>query len=115
MADIVKLVVAALILSIGIGAYYFYSDQLAIIRILAVLFAAGIAAVIAARTQVGALVLEYGRGALIEVRKVVWPTRKETVQTTLVVMAMVVVMGVLLWLFDMFLSWGVQFFTGQGS
>ena len=51
----------------------------------------------------------------MEVRKVVWPTRQETIQTTLVVFAMVLVMGVVLWLFDMLLMATVKALTGQGG
>jgi preprotein translocase subunit SecE len=50
-----------------------------------------------------------------EVRKVVWPTRDETVRTTMMVFAMVFVASLVLWLLDMFLFWGVRFLTGQGA
>jgi preprotein translocase subunit SecE len=49
------------------------------------------------------------------VRKVVWPTRQETLQTTLIVIAMVVIVGVLLWLFDLVLVGILRFLTGQGG
>jgi preprotein translocase subunit SecE len=49
-----------------------------------------------------------------EVRKVVWPTRDETMRTTLLVFAMVFIVGLILWLLDMFLFWGVRVLTGQG-
>ena len=55
------------------------------------------------------------RESKAEVRKVVWPTRQETVQTTLLVIAMVVLVGIMLWLMDMFLRWAVMILTGQGS
>jgi preprotein translocase subunit SecE len=51
----------------------------------------------------------------MEVRKVVWPTRQETIQTTLIVMVMVFLLGVLLWLFDMVLMSILRFLTGQGG
>jgi preprotein translocase subunit SecE len=50
-----------------------------------------------------------------EVRKVVWPTRAETVQTTLAVLFVVVLMGVVLWLMDMVLLWAIRLLTGQGG
>jgi len=65
--------------------------------------------------EAGGHAVAFGRGAVIEIRKVVWPTRKETVNTTLLVMAMVVLVGIILWVFDMFLSWGIQLLTGQGG
>ena len=50
-----------------------------------------------------------------EVRKVVWPSRQETTQTTLMVFAMVFIVGLILWLLDMFLFWGIRVLTGQGG
>ncbi|MEA2094042.1 MAG: preprotein translocase subunit SecE, partial [Pseudomonadota bacterium] len=49
-----------------------------------------------------------------EVRRVVWPSRQETVQTTLVVLLMVLLVGIFLWLLDMVLLWAIQILTGQG-
>ena len=54
-------------------------------------------------------------GMSLEVRKVVWPTRAETLQTTLAVLLMVLLVGIFLWLLDMFLLWAIQILTGQGS
>jgi preprotein translocase subunit SecE len=51
----------------------------------------------------------------MEVRKVVWPTRQETIQTTLIVIVMVFLLGILLWLFDMVLMSILRFLTGQGG
>lgn len=115
MADKLKLLAAALILAGAVVGFYLFSDQALVVRVLGLLVAAGIAAAVAIRSEPGAKAWEFGRGALIEVRKVVWPSRKETTQTTLVVMAMVILVGIILWVFDLFLSWAVQFLTGQGS
>jgi preprotein translocase subunit SecE len=51
----------------------------------------------------------------MEVRKVVWPSRQETIQTTLVVFVMVLIMALVLWLYDMGLMWIVRTLTGQGG
>jgi preprotein translocase subunit SecE len=51
----------------------------------------------------------------MEVRKVVWPTRQETLQTTLIVIVMVLILGILLWLFDMVLMAILRFLTGTGG
>ena len=67
---------------------------------------------IALRTEQGAETLEFMQGARTELRKVVWPTRAETTQTTLIVIAMVVIMGLLLWLLDSLLFWLVRLVTG---
>jgi len=76
------------------------------------LAAAGAAVAIALKTERGAETLEFMQGARTELRKVVWPTRAETTQTTLIVIAMVVIMGLLLWLLDVLLLWLVRLITG---
>jgi preprotein translocase subunit SecE len=105
MADKLKLAVAALLVVAGIAGYYLLATQSFVLRILAV--AAGIAAGIAvAWTSVlGQEFIAFSREALVELRKVVWPTRKETMQTTAAVFAFVVVMAVFLWVSDKSLEW----------
>lgn len=115
MADKIKLVLAALILAGAVGAFYYFGDQSLPLRVGGLLVAAGIAAAVAVRSETGSQVWAFGRGAMIEVRKVVWPSRKETTQTTLIVMVMVVIVGLILWAFDSFLGWAVKLLTGQGS
>ena len=70
---------------------------------------------VAAQAEQGRAALSFAKEARTEVRKVVWPTRKETLQTTGIVLVMVVIVGILLWLLDMFLLWAVQLLTGQGG
>ncbi|MFA5529649.1 MAG: preprotein translocase subunit SecE [Thiohalomonadaceae bacterium] len=115
MADKLKLTIATLILLGAVGAFYYFGDQSVLLRVVILLVALGIATAVAARTAPGAEAIGFGRGALIEVRKVVWPSGKETTQTTLIVLAMVVLMGLILWLFDTFLVWAVKLMTGQGG
>ena len=74
-----------------------------------------VAVAIAFQTLPGRKTYALAQDAVTETRKVVWPTRTETVQTTLVVAAMVIVVGILLWLLDMFLGWGFQTLTGTGA
>jgi preprotein translocase subunit SecE len=66
-------------------------------------------------TELGRTVWGFALESRQEVRKVVWPTREETMRTTLLVFAMVFIVGLILWLLDMFLFWGVRFLTGQGG
>jgi preprotein translocase subunit SecE len=66
-------------------------------------------------TEVGRAVWSFVLESKLEVRKVVWPTREETMRTTLLVFAMVFIVGLILWLLDMFLFWGVRLITGQGG
>jgi preprotein translocase subunit SecE len=66
-------------------------------------------------TEIGLAVWSFVLESKLEVRKVVWPTREETMRTTLLVFAMVFIVGLILWLLDMFLFWGVRLITGQGG
>jgi len=115
MADKIKLLVVALILGGALVAFYAFGEVTLVFRVLGLLVAVAFAGFIGAKTEIGAGAIAFTRGSVIEVRKVVWPTGKETAQTTMMVAAMVVVVGIIMWLFDWFLAWGVQLLTGQGS
>ncbi|PIE82702.1 MAG: preprotein translocase subunit SecE [Candidatus Contendobacter odensis] len=110
--DMLKLLAAGSILLIALMAFYIFADYSLLMRVLALLAAGGGAVAIALQTEPGAEALEFVRGARTEVRKVVWPTRAETIQTTLAVLAMVIIMGIFLWLLDMLLLWLVRLVTG---
>jgi preprotein translocase subunit SecE len=113
--DIVKLVIAIAILLAGIGGFYYYSDASLLYRVLGVVALAIVAAGIALTTGTGQAIVSFGREARAEVRKVVWPTRQETIQTTLMVVVAVIILGIFLWLIDMMLLKAVQVLTGQGG
>jgi len=103
--DIFKLFVAAAMIAAGIVGYYLLADAALVLRILAVVAGVAAAAGVAATSQPGRQFIVFGQEAVVEVKKVVWPTRKETVQTTAAVFAFVVVMAVFLWLSDKTLEW----------
>jgi preprotein translocase subunit SecE len=103
--DIVKLVIAGALLAAGIAGYYLLSEQALILRVLAVIGGAVAGAAVAWFTAPGKDFAAFARESLVEVKKVVWPTRKETVQTTAAVFAFVVVMAVYLWVSDKTLEW----------
>ena len=112
MADILKLLVAIVILIAAVfGFYYFSAEASTLIRVLGILVALGVALFIASRTTVGGNVLGYVHDTRVEVRKVVWPSRQDTRQTTLLVMLMAVVVAIILWGFDSFLRWAVGSIT----
>ena len=113
--DKLKLIISIALIAAGIAGFYYYADQALLYRVLGLLAVIGVAAAIALTTQLGGETLAFGRNAVLEVRRSVWPTRAETIQTTLIVMVMVVVVGLMLWLFDMFLLWAVKLLTGQGG
>lgn len=110
--DTVKLALAVLLLAGGIGGFYYYEEYSLWLRVLGLLVVAGVAVAIAMQTLVGRRVWGFAVDARTEVRKVVWPSRQETIQTTLIVFAMVLVMGIILWLVDMILLSIVRSVTG---
>lgn len=113
--DTLKLAAAVLLLVGGIVAFYWFEEHSQLVRVLGMLGVVVLAVFIALQTELGRLGKGFVRDANIEVRKVVWPTRTETMQTTLVVVGVVILMGIVLWLLDMSLRWGVGIVTGQGN
>lgn len=113
--DTFKLVLAIAILLAGIGGFYWYAEASLLYRVLGLVGVAIVAVGIAATTGTGHAILSFGREARAEVRKVVWPTRQETVQTTLMVVVAVIILGIFLWLVDMLLLNAVQLLTGHGG
>jgi preprotein translocase subunit SecE len=115
MADKIKLLIAALVVAVAMVGFYTMSEQALVIRVLGLLVAIGVAVFIASKSESGSAAIAFMRGAVTEIRKVIWPTRKETTHTTLLVIAMVIVVGIILWIFDSILAWGVRLLTGQGG
>ena len=104
-ADMAKLAMAALLLIAGIVGYYLLANWTGWAR-LGVVSAGIIAAIaVAAFTAIGRSTREYLSESRFELRKVVWPTRDETLRTTLVVIAVVIVLSLLLGLIDVILKW----------
>lgn len=114
VADIVKLVLSPLLVVVGVVAFYQFADLLLLYRVLGLLAIVGIAVSIAFTTDKGRAVWQFMLESKQEVKRVVWPTRDETVRTTLLVFAMVFIVGLILWLLDMFLFWAVQLLMSQG-
>ncbi len=115
MADKIKLFVAVLLIVAGVTGFYYYADQALLYRVMGLLSVIAVAVAVALMTQLGTEAVSFGRSAVMEMRKSVWPSRRETTQTTLLVLAMVILVGLMLWLFDMVLLWAVKLLTGQGG
>jgi preprotein translocase subunit SecE len=102
--DILKwVVVAALVLAGAVGNAY-YAEQSLLYRVLALVAVAAVAGLVALQTHQGRALWTLVNEARVEIRKVVWPTREETTQTTLVVLALVFVMSLILWGLDSLLG-----------
>ena len=105
MADKLKFALALLLLVTGIAGFYLLAEQAMILRVLAVLGGFGLSVAVAWKTEPGQQFFGFAQEATVEAKKVVWPTRKETLQTTGLVFAFVVVMAFFLWLTDKSLEW----------
>ena len=114
-ADTAKLAGAGAIVVAAIVLFYVFAEQSLLARTVGLLVAFGAAAAVAYQTALGRRTVAFFRDARTEVRKVVWPTRAETVQTTLTVLVIVIIVGILLWLFDMFLAALFRAVTGIGG
>ena len=112
MADKIKIVAALALLAAGIAGFYYLGDSLMIIRVAAVLAGVAAGSVVFLTSQPGKQFYEYAQESIAETKKVVWPTRKETLQTTGVVSAFVIVMALFLWMVDASLLWVVKKLLG---
>ncbi len=105
----------AVSVAIVIAAIYansYFGGESLLYRVLGLLAASIVAALVAFQTVQGKAFWLLLKGARTEIRKVVWPTRQETVQTTLIVALVVIVAGLLLWGLDTLLGWLVSLVIG---
>ena len=107
MADKIKFVLALVILAAGVAGFYLLSEQAMILRVLAVLVGLALAIAVAWKTEPGQRFFGFANEAVVEAKKVVWPSRKETMQTTGAVFAFVVVMALFLYFTDKTLEWAL--------
>jgi preprotein translocase subunit SecE len=112
MLDKIKLAVAVLLVIAGIWGFYYLGASPLIARLGAILAGVLAAVAVAWTSEPGKRFYAYAQEAMVETRKVVWPSRKETMQTTGVVVAFVIVMALFLWIVDAMLGWAVEIFIG---
>ncbi len=105
MADKFKFALALLLLAAGVAGFYLLAEQAMILRVLAVLVGVGLAAAMAWQTEPGRRFFAFAKESTTEAKKVVWPSRKETMQATGLVFLFVVTMALFLWLTDKSLEW----------
>jgi preprotein translocase subunit SecE len=115
VVDSAKLALAIVIVLAGLVGYYYFADSSALLRALGVILAVAVGAVVALTSLQGKTLWKFIQGARVELNKIVWPTREETIQTTLVVLVVALIGGVFFWLLDLFLLWLTTRITGQGS
>ena len=101
--DTLKLLGSVLILLVGIVSYYYLIQISILFRVLMVLASVVVSLVIFFQTQRGKTLWEFFQGSRVEIKKVIWPTKQETFQTTLTVFVFVLIMGIFFWLLDFLL------------
>jgi preprotein translocase subunit SecE len=106
-ADRLKLALAIAIVVAGVVAYYVMSDQPMVLRLLSLFAGLALGGVVAWLSEPGRRFLAFGKESWSEVKRVVWPTKKETWTITLYVFLFVVVMALFLWLVDKGLEWAL--------
>ena len=115
MPDKLKLGAGLLLVVAGLAGFYLLSEHAMALRVIAVLVGVLAGAGVASRSVLGGRLVGFSQESWAETKKVVWPTRKETIQTTGVVFLLVVVLALFLWIVDASLMSLVKLLMGQGD
>jgi len=110
--DLVKWMLVTALVVIGVVGNQYYAAEPILYRAIALIVLGGVALFVAVQTAKGRSMMQLAKEARGEIRKVVWPTRPETLQTTMIVVAVVLVMGLLLWGLDSLIGWAVSLIVG---
>ena len=113
--DTVKLVVAVALVAAGVAGFYLLADQPIWLRWIIVLASLVLGGLVALQSFQGREFSQFVQTARIELRKVVWPNRQETLQTTLVVFVMVIALALFFWGLDWMLASLTRWLTGRGG
>ena len=113
MIDNLKIAAAVACVIAGVWGYYYFADTALVLRVLMVMGGLIAAGGVAWLSSPGKDFFAFAQEAWQEAGRVSWPTRKETVQTTLIVFAFVVVMALILFSIDSTLAWIVKLLTGR--
>ncbi len=108
--DTIKWFVVAIIIAAGVWGNSHFQEVSLLYRVMVLVFMGIVVAFVAKQTRKGSLFWEMLKEAKAEVRRVVWPTRQEVIQTTLIVLVVVLLMGLVLWGVDSLLGWVVKNF-----
>lgn len=110
--DTPKWVAVVSLIAVGVVSFYYFAEHSLLLRVIFLLSMIGVAVFVALKTEKGRNVREFLHDTHVEVRKVVWPSRQETLQTTGIVLLMVLVVAIFVWLLDSLLLWLVRLLTG---
>ncbi|MFW1678821.1 preprotein translocase subunit SecE [Pontibacter sp. JAM-7] len=106
--DALKWVVVIALLTVGVVGNSMFAEHSLLYRVVALLVLALVAGFVALQTEKGHAFFKLFKEAKSEIRKVVWPTRQETAQTTAIVVVVVLIVGLMLWGLDSLLGWIVS-------
>jgi len=115
MIDKLKLVVAMLLVVAGIASFYFFEDKALVVRIIVMLVAFAASIAVMSTSALGKNALTFVGESINEAKRVVWPTRKETIQTTVAVFVLVVIMAAFLAIVDVGFAYMVQWIMGRSA
>lgn len=113
--DSLKWIIVFFLIAMGTIGNYQYSEEPLVLRVLAIMVLAAVTFAIAFKTQKGQKFWQFALEAKTELKKVVWPNRQETVQTTFMVLAIVAIVGLILWGIDAFLLKAIAWLIGYGA
>jgi preprotein translocase subunit SecE len=113
--DTLKWLLVVLLVSAGIISFYYFDEHSVLLRVGSLLVIVVLATLIAKTTSKGRSTLDFLQQSHLEIRRVVWPTRQETMQMTGVVLLLVLLVALIIWGLDSILLWMVRLFTGQGG
>lgn len=113
--DKIKLIFAFALVAVAIGGFYYFSQESVLYRVLGMLAVMLVGLGVAYTSSPGKRLVDFVGNARTEVRKMVWPTRVETMQTTMIVVVIVAILSVFLLIIDSILSWAVKWFLGTGG
>jgi preprotein translocase subunit SecE len=110
--DRVKWLAVFVIVGGGIFGNWYYQTEPLLFRVLALLALAALAVFVAGLTGRGRSIWALMKDSRGEIRRVIWPKREETVQTTVIVLVLVLIFALILWLLDSGLTWIVSALIG---
>ena len=114
-ADVARLVVAILLVIAGVAAFYVLDSAPTWERWLAVVAGLALGVGVVVTSSYGRAVIQFVLDSRVELRKIVWPSQRESMTTTAVVFSFVVIGGLFFWVVDLALAWATRHLTGQGG
>ena len=114
LVDTALLAAACLVLLASIVAYYYFEGVTLVLRVMGILAGVGIGAALLYQARQGQVIWQFILGSRVEIRKVIWPNRQETMQTTITVFIFLLILGFFFWSLDFVLLMITRAVTGQG-